>query len=231
MESAAFPITPKEWCKTLRADKIPVLEMSIRRPSFQNSGKTARIERYFEHLSTQWKTRWETVLYPDACRSLAAAAECGSAFTPWQTRLSYEVTCWDPPILSLRIETVEIGRAPQPFRIHQGETWDCGTGYPRTLRSFFPAGNRRWRRDLLSEIRAQAEDRLRSGESLLDPDCLRIMERSFDPERFYLTEQGIAIFYPLYVLGPCAEGIPTFLAACPEAQANGCPSLSSTDTR
>lgn len=117
MESAAFPITPREWRNTLRADQTPVLEMSIRRPAFQNGGKTARIERYFEHLAAQWKTRWETVLYPEACRSQAAAAEHGTAFTPWQAGLDYEVTYWEPPMLSLRMETVETGRAPQPLSL------------------------------------------------------------------------------------------------------------------
>ena len=63
---------------------------------------------------------------------------------------------------------------------------------------------------LLHIIKAQAEEQLNSGESLLDPNCAAIMERTFDPSQFYLTDHGFNIFYPLSTLGPYAEGIPVF---------------------
>ena len=56
-----------------------------------------------------------------------------------------------------------------------------------------------------------------SGCSLFDPDWPRLLRRSFDPERFYLTPEGIAVFFPLYAIAPYAEGIPVFLIPYPEA--------------
>ncbi len=216
MEPPAPPITPQQWKHEMKQDGERVLTLSIRRPAFPNTGKTARMERYFARIAQQWKIRWETLLFPKACQSLADAREAGQPFVPWQAELDYTVTLWQPPLLSLRLDAVESGPSARPLRICMGETWDCGSGYPRTLRSLFPAKAHRWRKGLLDQIREQAARQLASGESLLDPDCPQVMERAFDPDRFYLTEDGIAVFYPLCVLGAYAEGIPVFTVPIPD---------------
>lgn len=210
MDASALPCTTKQWEHTKKWNGKPALALSIRRPAFPDSGKTTRLERYFARIGEYWQSRWETVLFPEACKALAEATEGGTDFLPWQAQLDYTITLWQPPLLSLRMDAVESGPTSRPLRICMGETWDCSSGYPRTLRSFFPAKARRWQKDLLGSLKEQAAQQLASGESLLDPDCTQIMERTFDPDRFYLTENGIAVFYPLYILGPYAEGIPVF---------------------
>ncbi len=217
MEASTPPITPQQWKRVMKQDGVSVLTLSIRRPAFPDAGKTARMERYFDRIAQQWKTRWETLLFPGACQALTGARESGRSFIPWQAELDYTVALWQPPLLSLRLDAVESGRGDRPLHIRMGETWDCASGYPRTLRSFFPAKARRWRKGLLDELRDQAAQQLASGESLLDPDCPQVMERAFDPDRFYLTEGGISIFYPLCVLGAYAEGIPVFTVPLPDA--------------
>lgn len=216
MEACELPFTPKQWKHVMKSDGIPVLIMSIRRPVFPDTGKTKRLEHYFNEMAQQWKAHWETDLFPKALQALNASKETGNTFIPWKAELDYTITFWRTPLLSLRIDAVETGQTSRPLHIYVGETWDCSCGYPRTLRSFFPAKAHFWRRDLIKTLKAQAIDRLNSGESLLDSDCAQVMERMFDPDRFYLTEEGAAIFYPLYILGPYAEGIPIFTVALPE---------------
>ena len=207
------PVTPQAWKRVMKQEGEPVLTLSLRRPSFPENGKTERLERYFVRMAEQWQTHWETALFPRACQALSDAREASRPFEPWRAELDYTVTLWQPPLLSLYLDVTESDGTARPLRLRLGETWDCSTGYPRPLRSFFPTGEHRWRKKLLANLREQAAKRLASGESLLDPDCSQIMERTFDPERFYLTEEGPAVFYPLYVLGPYAEGIPVFTAA------------------
>lgn len=237
MDSSAPPVTPQVWKRVMKSNGKPVLTLSMRRPAFPDTGKSRRIERYFAEVAQQWKNRWETVLFPRACQALADAQEAGGVFTPWSAELDYTVTLWRPPVLSLRLDAVESGQGPKPLRIRAGETWDCSCGYPRTLRSFFPPRTRRWRRELLDSLRAQAADRLASGESLLDPDCAQVMDRAFDPARFYLTEEGASVFYPLYILGAYAEGIPVFTAPIDwqslptQTGSSHCPEQRGGDTR
>lgn len=215
MESSPLPFTVQQWNRTMKQDSIPVLTLSIRRPSFPETGKTARMERYFSEVTKQWKKRWETILFSKACQAKDTAMETGQSFLPWQAKLDFAVTLWKPPLLSLRFDAVETNETSRPFLICSGETWDCATGYPRTLRSFFSAQNVRWRKDVMENMRTQASARLASGESLLDNDCTQVMDRVFDSDHYYLTEEGISIFYPLYTLGPYAEGIPVFKIPAP----------------
>lgn len=210
METSPLPFKIEGSSKTIKYKGDAVLTLSIRRPVFSDTGKMRRIEQYFSEVGNQWLHRWETVLFPAACQAKDLTAETERIFLPWQTNMDFTVTLWKPPLLSLRIDVTERRETNHPLLFCTGETWDCTTGYPRTLRSFFPAGNHRWRKELLLNLREQVSARLSSGESLLDPDCSQLLARTFDPNRFYLTEEGIAIFYPLYTLGAYAEGIPVF---------------------
>lgn len=211
MESSSPPLSPKEWTHTMKHDQLPVLTMSLTRPCFPSEGKTARIERYFDWLAQHWIDRWKNTLFANACRSLDAASGAGSMCQLWNASLQFTVTYWNDPIISIRLDATESTDTPRPTLFCMGETWDCSTGYPRTLRSFFPPKFYRWKQELMRIIKTQAEEQLNSGESLLDPNCTTIMERAFDSSQFYLTEQGLNIFYPLYTLGPYAEGIPVFI--------------------
>ena len=215
MDPSDLPFTPRHWKHTFKSDNEPVLNLSIRRPAFPDAGKTARMERYFAQVAQQWKTRWENVLFPRACQALADARETGILFLPWQASLDYTVTLWRAPLLSLRLDCVESCPPARPLFSCAGETWDCASGYPRPLRSFFPPRAFRWRKELLKQLREQAAQQLASGESLLDADCAQHMERTFDPDRFYLTEEGLSVYYPLCQLGAYAEGIPVFTATLP----------------
>lgn len=210
MDQIPLPLSPKLWKRVMKYKENPVLLLTIRRPSFPESGKYRRIERYFSHLAQQWQTRWETEFFAKACSAFDAKTEAGQPFAPWRAELDYTVTYWCPPLISLRLELREQGPADRPCLLHIGETWDCSTGYPRSLRSFLPARPLFWKDPLIDCLNGQVRQRLDSGESLLRPDCVSDLKRAFDPNRFYLSENGLEVFYPLYALGPYAEGIPTF---------------------
>lgn len=216
MESAVFPFPPTCWNKTMTYRGQPVLSISLQRPCFPETGKTARIERYFAHVAQLWINRWKEHLFPAACKAFSEASEGGSVFHPWRAQLNYTLTYWHDPIFSLRFDAIESMGNPRPHRFCMGETWDRSTGYPRSLRSFFPGQALIWRKKILASLKQQADQQISSGESLLAPECKQIMDRAFDPDRFYLTDDGIALFYPLYILGPYAEGIPVFMIPFPE---------------
>lgn len=215
MELSTPPITPQQWQRTMKQDSQPVLVIKLRRPGAPDHGKAKRMERYFARFAQLWQGHWENSLFPRACQAYAEVKERSEAFTPWQAELDYQVTFWQPPLVSLCIHITETGPDSHPLCTHIGETWDCSSGFPRTLHSFFPKRSRRWQKELVATLQTQAEAQLASGESLLNPDCAQIMERTFEPDRFYLTAEGVSIFYPMYLLGPYAEGVPVFTVPLP----------------
>lgn len=215
--SAPLPWEEQRWKRVLKLEGEPVLTLSLCRPAFPEEGKSARLERCLAKLVQVLEARWENELYPRACAALAAAREQSRPFDPWSAELNYKITLWRPPLLSLRLDVAERTGAGRPVLVRWGETWNLETGWPCPLHGFFPE-KRRWKTQLIHRLQAEAGARLASGESLLDPDCGPVIARAFDPERFYLTEEGITVFYPLDLLGPYAEGIPAFSLPYPEPQ-------------
>ncbi len=205
MEPNAPPVSPRLWERTLNLEEEPVLALSVRRPAFPEKGALRRVECYFSRCTLLLREQWERVLYKKLCQ----ARREDETFLPWQAGLNYTVTYWEPPLLSLRLEITHSDQLHRPRLWYVGETWDCAQGRPRSLGSFFPK-NRRWRQQLLTQLTEQARRRVASGETLLHPDCPETVRRQFDPDRFYLTGEGLALFYPMYLLGPYAEGIPVF---------------------
>ena len=69
----------------------------------------------------------------------------------------------------------------------------------------------------LAELTAQSEARLQSGESFFYADAPARVRRFFSPQRFYLTGDSLAVFFPMLSLAPAADGIPVFLLPRPDA--------------
>ena len=231
MDRTSCTVSPVLWNRTMKTIGTPVLIITVRRPSFPNSGKTQRMERYFMQLAHQWQTRWETDLYQKSCQALAEHTD-KETFQPWNASMDFEITLWTPPLISIRINVQEQGPDATPRSLCIGEVWDCSSGYPCSLRMFLPAKPRRWKRTLIPMLQEQIQQHLNSGLSLLYPDCVSLAVRRFDPNHFYLTEDGLVIFYPLYALGSYGEGIPTFtIPISVEVQANMLRALSITARR
>lgn len=108
---------------------------------------------------------------------------------------------------------------PHGVTLRQGSAWALPGGSPLTLGELFPPGFR-WRAWALAEVERQLRARLSAGESWFAPDWEARLPRSFDPERFYLTEAGPVIYFPLYSIAPYAEGIPAFSLAIPGQKEN-----------
>ena len=58
-------------------------------------------------------------------------------------------------------------------------------------------------RQRIAELRQSAREQDSEEES-------RALRRRFNPENFYLTGDGLAVFYPMYALAPASAGIPVF---------------------
>ena len=78
-----------------------------------------------------------------------------------------------------------------------------------------PAGDllprRSGRRQLLELAARQIQRQEQAGTARYRPDWRRQLRRRFNPQNYYLTEEGLAFFYPMYAIAPAVEGLPTFL--------------------
>lgn len=155
------------------------------------------------------RRRWEREVYLYACLDLADRRSRGHRFSPWRVQLDTCVTLLRDDVLSLwQEEREQWGNDIQPKCVRWGDTWSLKDGTYRTLASFF--STRDWKKQVLAQVTQRVQQQLASGESLLDADCESRLIREFEPEHFYLTEEGAEIFYPMCSIAAAGEGIPTF---------------------
>ena len=90
-----------------------------------------------------------------------------------------------------------------------GDTWELRSGYPAALRQFFPPRSP-WRLLLLDTAAQEICRQEAAGCARYAEGWRRRLRRSLSPLNFYLTEEGLAFFYPMYAIAPAVEGIPVF---------------------
>ena len=78
-----------------------------------------------------------------------------------------------------------------------------------SLSAFFPAKSP-WKRHRLVLAAGDLERRETAGVIRLREDWRRQLRRKFNPNHFYLTAEGIVLFYPVYTLSPSSI-IPTIV--------------------
>ncbi len=170
-----------------------------------------RINRYYDALADRWIKRWEGSLLAQA------KAAAGPETPPWSAELSFTVTCLREDLFSLYLDAEEDVDGKRPRRVRMGDVWRLPSGTPVTLREFFP-DRRFWRGAVLEQVRQQIGAQVAAGEALFFEAWPRLTARRFSPDRFYLTEKGPVLFYPVESIAPALEGFPTFLLR-PEEEA------------
>ena len=201
-------VAERTWEYTLQGE--PVLHCELSWPEVRGTWKgVAPISRYYRRVVKEWERRWQRELYLEACLDFADRQAAGKPFRVWTARLTTCVTRQEGGVLSLWQEGEEQRGFERPERICRGDSWSLVSGTPLSLRAVC-GGTRGWKKRLLGQVQEQVRQRLDSGTSLLDEDCVRKVRKHFDPNRCYLTQEGIEVFYPLYRMGAGAEGTPRF---------------------
>lgn len=193
----------REWT----ADGIPVLHAvaTLPRPEPVQGGICRRIDRFYRLQSRAYLRYCERFLFPQAREECRSALAASAPFTPTEAELTYQVTYNEGGLWSLYTQSRE-GGAPA---VRRGDTWDLATGYPAALSAFFPAKSP-WKRHLLALAAGDLERRETAGVIRLREDWRRQLRRKFNPNHFYLTAEGIVLFYPVYTLSPSSI-IPTIV--------------------
>ena len=198
--------------RTWTVEEIPVLSASISLPvpAEGSAGAAARrIRRYYQLQSRSFLRYCERMLLPAAEAEVRSALASSAPLPSFRAELDYRVTYNEGGLWSLYTQSRERGADGRPLLTRRGDTWDLTSGYPVPLSAFFPRRGG-WRKKLLSAAEAEIRRREAAGAARWNEDWRRALRRRFNPENFYLTEDGLAFFYPMYALAPAACGIPVF---------------------
>lgn len=184
----------------------PILESKIRYPELEGKLRRDAEERFNRTYEQNARLRNRTVrdtLLPQAKREAAQAAEEGFPFQMQSYIRTFEVTRLSLPYVSLYFDTYRYTGGTHGMTERTGNTWDMRKGTTVPLSHFI-------RQDTQTEILRRIRAVIGEQDRDWFDDAEQVAVTQFDPKRYYLTDSSFLFFYPLYMLAPYSEGIPTF---------------------
>lgn len=168
--------------------------------------KDARIQAFHQHITDRWLARWNSTLYKRASHTLENC-ECNDLyFQPWQAQLTVDITYHGSHYISIVTRASELGESRLPYLSQTSQTWKLADSSLMKWTDFIPCS----KKQLALDVTRQVELQQRMEGSLLSPSAPELAEKYFNSDDFYITQDELCIYYPMNLLGPVIEGIPTF---------------------
>jgi hypothetical protein len=122
----------------------------------------------------------------------------------------FEVTYNQNNILSLFYDQYVYSGGAHGNTVRQSQTWNVRRGCQITLRNYGddPVG---LQAEILDRVREEIALQIARGENMYFEDYPKLISDTFNPESFYLTPQGMVIYFQQYDIAPYASGIPVFV--------------------
>lgn len=94
--------------------------------------------------------------------------------------------------------------------LRKSQNWDLKIAQEIPLQAF-SKGNPYYLIDILKQINKQIAEQIESGVGSYFPEYYQLVLETFNLENYYLTPDGIVVFFQQYDIAPYSSGIPTFL--------------------
>lgn len=112
--------------------------------------------------------------------------------------------------LSLYFDQYEYAGGAHGLTIRYSDTWSLNKSKKIELNELFP-GREHYKEYIISLILQQIEQENASGIGTYFDDYKRLVNENFKTNSFYLTNEGVVIYFQQYDITPYASGLPTFL--------------------
>ena len=186
-----------------------ILKYYIEYPSIHSSafqkGKV-NFNNYNKKLALELKEQSENELYKEAIETYKYNKENGYPIMVYEINKIFEITFNNYNIVSLYTDEYVFSGGAHGNTIRSSQTWDLFQGIMIPLESLFP-NNPYFIINILKEINVQISV---NPDIYFENTCNLVLE-TFSPNSYYLTPNGIIIYFQQYDIAPYSSGIRTFL--------------------
>ncbi len=127
---------------------------------------------------------------------------------PYADEDSYEETFRDDACISFLRQHYSYAGGAHPSTVLFAETFRVADGFRVSANDLFSVEQGTWRPAVIQAIRDQMAEQ--GWENYYEEYTTEAIDAVFQPDQFYLTEDGIVWFFQAYDVAPYAAGIPTF---------------------
>lgn len=148
-------------------------------------------------------------LYRLAIEDYMNAVKNDYPFHNYEVYAEYEITFNRGCVISLYFDKYEYTGGAHGMTVREGDSWNLLQGERITLEELY-TGNTDLKEYVTSIVNGQIEANIQAGNNYYFDNYKELVVENFNPRDFYLTEEGVVIFYQLYDIAPYSSGILTF---------------------
>jgi hypothetical protein len=120
--------------------------------------------------------------------------------------VTYNQNC----MISLYFDQYEYAGGAHGLTVRYSDTWNLTKSKRMELGDFFPHRSN-YKDFLIQTINKQIEDELTKENAMYFEDYEKLVKENFKTNNFYLSKEGLVIYFQQYDIAPYAAGIPTFV--------------------
>lgn len=168
-----------------------------------------RINLFYHRKAEEFCRQCSTELYAQAVEGYKYARLNDFPFMPYEALMVYTITYNRLCTISLYFDAYQYTGGAHGITVRTSDTWDLKAGDRMQLSGFFPEGFK-YREYIFEQIDAQIREMTESGENYFFEDSAELVRQTFNESSFYLTEQGVVIYFQQYDIAPYSSGIVEF---------------------
>jgi hypothetical protein len=199
--------------KNMKYMDTPVLHYKIEYPRFGSPYEREELEpinRWYRDQAMELQRKYETENYAEAVELFESSRDNQFPFHMFEALSVYNITYNQNDLLSLYYDHYTYSGGAHGITIRASDTWSLNKGCRIGLYQLC-SDPERMRRLILDRINEQIAAQIKSGEGMYFDDYAKLTAENFNPENYYLTPEGIVVYYQQYDIAPYASGIPEFI--------------------
>lgn len=211
MLSYEIQVTETEEKDTLYYKDNPMLDFTIRYPQFTSNRFRLLIKEinwYYRIRTLHYEKDQIQKLYDLAKEQYEDSLKNDFPFHNYEVMREYSVTYNQNCFLSLYSDTYEYTGGAHGMTVREADTWDLRHRRKAKISDFISVKDLRG--FLIKNILKQIEKEIQSGNNVYFEDYKSLVEENLNMDNFYLSNEGLVIYFGLYEIAPYVSGIRTF---------------------
>lgn len=201
---------------TFTYDGVPVFTYRINYPQFQSDDPAYNLEPinlYYKDKAVLLAEYCQNTLYPQAVQQYQSNKSQDVPFFPYELVYNYQITLMTEHFLSLYSDLYLYTGGAHGSTVRFSNVWDMNEGSILLLEDFFP-GNSNYKETIMEGITVYILDqdqKTDENQNIYFKNPQQNVPKSYNENNYYLTPEGIIVYFQQYDIAPYSSGIPTFL--------------------
>lgn len=203
-------ITMQEYNRSMEYNDVEALYLSIKYPkiSMRNNPFAEHLINTQIILNVNNYIRHANCLYSQAVGNYHNAKDNNFPFNSFEAYMEYKITYNENCFLSMYVDEYDFTGGAHGITKRTSNTWELCKGTQLSLCNFFKPGTD-YETLIIDEITKLAKENNEQS-NLYFEDYESLIAQNFNPNSFYLSPDGITIYYQQYDIAPYSTGIVEF---------------------